>query len=77
LIGQPISEDVDVGLALFNGDEVAIEVFSGNSVLDSGEKTGAKEIIERVLSPLAASEVGTVRCIGLNVRGSSLTEDMR
>ncbi|KAJ4196214.1 hypothetical protein NW759_016400 [Fusarium solani] len=56
LIGQPVSEDVDVGLALFNGDEVAVEVFSGNSVLNPGEKTGAKEIIERVLSPLAASE---------------------
>ncbi|RGP81148.1 fumarylacetoacetate hydrolase [Fusarium longipes] len=68
LIGQPVSEDVDVGLALFNGDEVAIEVFSGNSVLNPGQKTGAKEIIERVLSPLAASEVGTVRCIGLNYK---------
>ncbi|KAH7193910.1 uncharacterized protein B0J16DRAFT_412462 [Fusarium flagelliforme] len=68
LIGQPVSEDVDVGLALFNGDEVAIEVFSGTSVLNPGEKTGAKEIIERVLSPLAANEVGTVRCIGLNYK---------
>ncbi|KAJ4172987.1 hypothetical protein NW754_003193 [Fusarium falciforme] len=68
LIGQPVSEDVDVGLALFNGDEVAIEVFSGNSILNPGEKTGAKEIIERVLSPLTASEVGTVRCIGLNYK---------
>jgi len=77
LIGQPVSEDVDVGLALFNGDEVAVEVFSGSSVLNPGEKTGAKETIERVLSPLAANEVGTVRCIGLNVRGGFLTEDMR
>ncbi|RFN54493.1 fumarylacetoacetate hydrolase [Fusarium flagelliforme] len=68
LIGQPVSEDVDVGLALFNGDEVAIEVFSGTSVLNPGENTGAKEIIERVLSPLAANEVGTVRCIGLNYK---------
>ncbi|KAM6521730.1 hypothetical protein FALCPG4_011436 [Fusarium falciforme] len=68
LIGQPVSEDVDVGLALFNGDEVAIEVFSGNLILNLGEKIGAKEIIERVLSPLIASEVGTVRCIGLNYK---------
>ncbi|CVL08493.1 related to bifunctional 4-hydroxyphenylacetate degradation enzyme [Fusarium mangiferae] len=68
LIGQPVSEDVDVGQALFNGEEVAVEVFSGKSVLDPGENTGAKETIDRVLSPLAAGEVGTVRCIGLNYK---------
>lgn len=43
------------------------EVFSGSSVLAPGEATGNIEAISRVLSPLASSEVGTIRCIGLNV----------
>ncbi|KAF4979175.1 hypothetical protein FZEAL_4548 [Fusarium zealandicum] len=68
LIGQPVSDDVDVGLALFDGTAVAVEVFSGTSVLSPGDKTGVTETIDRVLSPVAAHEVGTIRCIGLNYK---------
>lgn len=67
LIGQPADKDIDVGAALRKGREVAVNVWSGSSVLAPGDSTGATETIERVLSPLAQSEVGTVRCIGLNV----------
>ncbi|CAH0055556.1 unnamed protein product [Clonostachys solani] len=68
LIGQPVSQHIDVGLALSQGADVQAEVFSGNSVLAPGEATGKIEAISRVLSPLASSEVGTIRCIGLNYK---------
>lgn len=67
LIGEPVNADLDVGLAAYESKPIEIEVFSGTSVLEPGEKTGKKEIVERLLSPLAQSEVGTIRCIGLNV----------
>ncbi|KAI1863412.1 uncharacterized protein JN550_009523 [Neoarthrinium moseri] len=66
LLGEPESESVDVGEALWNGQEVTVNVFSGTSVLAAGSATGQKEVIDRVLSPLDSSEVGTIRCIGLN-----------
>lgn len=68
LIGQPQQDDVDVGMALYQNHEVKVNVFSGRSILDPGEKTGDTAIVSRLLSPLASSEVGTIRCIGLNVR---------
>ncbi|CAI6099517.1 unnamed protein product [Clonostachys chloroleuca] len=68
LIGQPVSQHIDVGLALYQGTNVQAEVFSGSSVLAPGEATGNIEAISRVLSPLASSEVGTIRCIGLNYK---------
>lgn len=67
LIGEPVERDQDVGLATYAGEPVEVEVFAGRSVLEPGERTGKKEHVERLLSPLAASEVGTIRCIGLNV----------
>lgn len=67
LIGQPKDDSLDVGLALLRCQEVAVDVFSGTSVLSPGKETGQSAIIDRVLSPLAMSEVGTIRCIGLNV----------
>lgn len=67
LIGQPSQHDMDIGLAVREGQDVAVNVFSGSSVLAPGTKTGDSEIIDRILSPLAQSEVGTIRCIGLNV----------
>ncbi|KAI5461276.1 hypothetical protein BGZ63DRAFT_231231 [Mariannaea sp. PMI_226] len=68
LIGQPADKDVDVGIAVRKGLEVAVNVFSGSSVLSPGSDTGATETISRVLSPLAQHEVGTIRCIGLNYK---------
>jgi hypothetical protein len=36
-------------------------------VLAPGRETGQTAVIDRILSPLAVSEVGSIRCIGLNV----------
>lgn len=67
VIGEPVDKQVDVGLSHFNGERVEVELYSGSSILSPGSKTGQKSIVGRILSPLDASEVGTIRCIGLNV----------
>jgi hypothetical protein len=69
LIGEPVNAEQDVGLASYAGETIEVDVFSGSSILNPGEKTGKKEVVERLLSPLAQNEVGTIRCIGLNVSG--------
>lgn len=68
LIGQPVDENVDVGKAVREGKEVAVDIFSGSSVLDPGSSTGKQAVIDQVLSPVTQLEAGTVRCIGLNYR---------
>jgi len=67
LIGEPEDQSVDVGFALYSGKEVTAKVYSGSSLLDPGTDTGSKVTIGRALSPLTQKEVGTIRCIGLNV----------
>jgi hypothetical protein len=71
LVGEPVDPKIDVGLAIYEGKDVQVNRFSGSSILAPGEKTGIVESIKIVLSPLAQSEVGTIRCIGLNVTNSS------
>ena len=66
LIGQPVDENIDVGLAVKEGKEVSVDVFSGSSVLSAGSPTGKIEKIGTLLAPLGQSEVGTIRCVGLN-----------
>ncbi|CEJ56665.1 Putative Fumarylacetoacetate hydrolase family protein [Penicillium brasilianum] len=66
LIGEPVDPSLDVGLALYQGKEVAVRPFSGSSVLNPGQVTSSTETIERILSPLSQSEVGSIRCVGLN-----------
>ncbi|KAF5597868.1 bifunctional 4-hydroxyphenylacetate degradation enzyme [Fusarium pseudocircinatum] len=66
LIGEPVQASLDVGLASREGKDIAINVFSGRSVLSPGSRTDRTESVERLLSPLAQEEVGTIRCIGLN-----------
>ncbi|KAM0342518.1 hypothetical protein ACHAPU_009492 [Fusarium lateritium] len=66
LIGEPSQEDLDVGLAARDGKDIDVIVFSGQSVLSPGSRTDRIESVDRVLSPLAQDEVGTIRCIGLN-----------
>lgn len=74
LVGEPVDDSLDVGLATYEGKPIEVEVFSGSSILSPGEKTGDRAIIGR-LSPLAQSEVGTIRCIGLNVSQGSRSFD--
>lgn len=66
LIGQPVNADQDVGLASRAGEEVRVEVYEGSSILEPGKPSGTIETLGRLLSPLAQSEVGSIRCIGLN-----------
>lgn len=67
LIGEPVNPTLDVGLAIRQGNDIPVALFSGSSVLSPGSKTGTTESIARLLSPLAQNEVGSIRCIGLNV----------
>lgn len=71
LIGEPVDPEQDVGLAAYAGEKIQVELFDGKSVLAPGQRTGAKATVERILSPLAQSEIGTIRCIGLNVSPAS------
>lgn len=57
-------------MLVYQSEEVKVEVFSGSSILLPGQRTGEIRKVDRILSPLAASEVGTIRCIGLNVSAS-------
>ncbi|KAH6679398.1 hypothetical protein B0J14DRAFT_473007, partial [Halenospora varia] len=66
LIGEPTDKELDVGAAIRAGKDVSVNVYSGTSVLSPGSSTDKTETIEKLLSPLAESEVGTIRCIGLN-----------
>ncbi|EPE25304.1 FAH [Glarea lozoyensis ATCC 20868] len=66
LIAEPVDANLDVGAATRAGKDVEVKVFSGSSILSPGSPTGKTETIGKILSPLAESEVGTIRCIGLN-----------
>ncbi|GAA6011461.1 hypothetical protein JCM10207_002627 [Rhodosporidiobolus poonsookiae] len=68
LIGEPVDKTLDVGRATFEGKDIEVEVFEGLSILKAGERTGRKETVGTLLSPIAEEEVGTIRCIGLNYR---------
>jgi len=76
LLGEPVDPTVDVGLAVRNGDEVKVNVYSGSSVLDPGSPTGETAVVGRVLSPLAKKEIGTIRCIGLNYKAHAAEASM-
>jgi hypothetical protein len=67
LIGEPCDPSQDVGLASYNAEPIHVETFTGTSILNPGQRTGEKVQVERILSPLSEREVGTIRCIGLNV----------
>lgn len=68
LLGQPVDDEIDVGVAIRTGQEVLVAIYSGKTVLDPGVRTDRIEAVATLLSPLAQEEVGTIRCIGLNVR---------
>jgi hypothetical protein len=67
LIGEPVDANVDVGAAVRKGEDVQVKVFSGTSALNPGSLSDKIEKIARLLSPLSQDQVGTIRCIGLNV----------
>ncbi|KAL4901205.1 hypothetical protein BDW74DRAFT_187853 [Aspergillus multicolor] len=58
-----------VGLAVSDGQSVSVKVLDAKSALaEEAAFTGELKTINKLLSPLAASEVGTIRCIGLNYK---------
>jgi len=68
-IGEPLDTGLDVGAALAAGSEVGVRVFTGSSVLSvDAQPTSAIATVSRLLPPLSRTEVGTIRCIGLNYR---------
>ena len=67
LIGEPVDPKQDVGLAYYRGEPIEVRVFSGTSIISPGEYTGETKKLEKLLSPLAQAETGTIRCIGTNV----------
>jgi len=67
LVGEPVDREQDVGLASYKGETIKVNVFSGNTILEAGQATGTEEVVDKLLSPLGKHEVGTIRCIGLNV----------
>jgi hypothetical protein len=76
-VGEPVNPDLDVGISTYDGQDVEVKVFSGSSVTSPGEDTGKVEVVERLLSPISKAEVGTIRCIGLNVSRTTLTTGMK
>lgn len=76
VIGEPVESELDVGLASYESKPIEVDLYSGTSVLDAGSKTGQKATVERLLSPLAKHEVGTIRCIGLNVSCPSMCSSL-
>ncbi|KAG9253008.1 uncharacterized protein F5Z01DRAFT_170823 [Emericellopsis atlantica] len=66
--GEPVDENVDVGLAVASGQEVQVRLLDRPSAVDDSQFTGETATIKTLLSPLSATEVGTVRCIGLNFK---------
>ncbi|KAI8960748.1 hypothetical protein F5Y11DRAFT_358209 [Daldinia sp. FL1419] len=66
LIGEPVMYHWNIGNAVREGEVVEVCVLSGTPVLDPGELNGTIEIVGRLLSPVSAEEVGTIRGIGLN-----------
>ena len=68
LLGEPVDASLDIGRALRAGQDVQARVFSGKSALNPGSLTEKIETVDRILSPLAQKEVGTIRCIGLNYK---------
>ncbi|KAF2850336.1 fumarylacetoacetate hydrolase [Plenodomus tracheiphilus IPT5] len=68
-VGEPLDGDVDVGAAIASGLEVRVRAFTGSSVLSPDiHPTSTILTISRLLPPLSAAEIGTIRCIGLNYR---------
>jgi 2-keto-4-pentenoate hydratase/2-oxohepta-3-ene-1,7-dioic acid hydratase in catechol pathway len=71
------TDNREVGAALASGSKVEVRTFTGSSVLTSQiEPTTTILTISRLLPPLSKSEVGTIRCVGLNYRKHAKEMDL-
>jgi len=64
----------DVGLSIFKGEKVAVNLVTGSAF--SGTVTEKVLHIKQLLSPLAASDVPIIRCLGLNYRDHAREANM-
>lgn len=70
-IGEPVDPDIDVGLAVAEGKDVLVNVYSGWNILDEpGEPTGEQRTILYLLPFFDDEQLEKtiVRCIGLNYK---------
>ncbi|KAL6903170.1 hypothetical protein GGI43DRAFT_401417 [Trichoderma evansii] len=67
--GEPVDDDLDVGIALHRGEDVYARIVRTESALDLSAALSADIIqVKKLLAPLKPHEAGTIRCIGLNYR---------
>ncbi|PTB62622.1 hypothetical protein BBK36DRAFT_1144629 [Trichoderma citrinoviride] len=67
--GEPVDEQLDIGIALHRGEDVHARILRTDSALDLSAALSEEIVqVKRVLSPLRPEEAGTIRCIGLNYR---------
>lgn len=70
LRGEPITEDSSLDLGLVtSADKLRARVLSDGDIYDTTGKTKLTDeiaVVERILAPVAASEVPILRCVGLN-----------
>ncbi|ORY59118.1 fumarylacetoacetate hydrolase [Pseudomassariella vexata] len=67
--GEPQDADLDIGDALAQSIPVSVRELSATSALDlDAQPTSRTLTIQSLLPPLSKSEVGTIRCVGLNYR---------
>jgi len=64
----------DVGLSTFKGEKVAANLVTGSAF--SGTVTEKVMHIKQLLSPIAASDVPIIRCMGLNYRDHAKEANM-
>ncbi|KAK4058562.1 hypothetical protein OIO90_000006 [Microbotryomycetes sp. JL221] len=66
--GQPVDQDLDVGIAVYEGKDVITHEVTGDRLLFDGEvDPSSKLTIDRLLSPVPAIP-GSIRCLGVNFR---------
>jgi len=72
--GEPVDPDLDVGIAMVEGKPILVKVLDASSALDSDARfTGEVKEAKRILTPLTPSEVGTIRCVGLNYKDHAVS----
>lgn len=76
-IGEPIDSKIDIGAALASHETLQIRVFTSTSILSpTAQPTSTILTVQALLPPLTKSEVGTIRCIGLNYRNHAKEMNM-
>jgi len=72
--GEPEDEHVDIGLAISSGQHPRARLLNATSVFDETSSfSGEVKTIAKLLSPLTTTEVGTIRCIGLNYKDHAVS----